>query len=67
MTQANNHPAKSRETFTKGMVGLMAAKNPNYGRAKAAICYNQGYRIRDPSNYYGLRSISFSSGLLKTK
>lgn len=45
----------------------MASHNPDYNRAKAAVCYNQGYRIRDPSNYYGLRSISFSSGLLKTE
>lgn len=45
----------------------MASHNPDSSRAKAAVCYNQGYRIRDPSNYYGLRSISFSSGLLKTE
>lgn len=49
------------------MVGLMAEKNPDSNRAKAAICYNQGYRIRDTANYYGLRSISFSSGMLSTK
>lgn len=45
----------------------MAANNPDYSRAKAAVCYNMGYRIRDTTNYYGLRSISFSSGVLKTK
>ncbi|KAJ4397887.1 hypothetical protein N0V93_002125 [Gnomoniopsis smithogilvyi] len=58
---------KARQAFTQGMVGSMSARNPDFGKAKAAVCYNQGYRIRDPSNYYGLRSVSFSSGLLKTK
>ncbi|KAH7311266.1 hypothetical protein B0I35DRAFT_336208, partial [Stachybotrys elegans] len=39
----------AREEFTKRTTAGMWARNPDYRRYPAAICYNKGYRLRNPS------------------
>ncbi|KAJ4422990.1 hypothetical protein N0V82_002384 [Gnomoniopsis sp. IMI 355080] len=56
-----------RETFTKKTTQDMWARNPDYTKYPAAICYNKGYTLKDPNGKDGLLSAKLSLGMLNTE
>ncbi|KFA81152.1 hypothetical protein S40288_01036 [Stachybotrys chartarum IBT 40288] len=56
----------AREAFTKATTEDMWAKNPDYNKFPAAVCYNKGYRLETPANVDGFASVKFELGLLNT-
>ncbi|KAK3984237.1 hypothetical protein QBC44DRAFT_202191, partial [Cladorrhinum sp. PSN332] len=57
---------EAREEFTKATTNEMWARNPDYKKFPAAVCYNKGYRVKDPALTEGLVSVKFELGLLNT-
>ncbi|KAF6783207.1 hypothetical protein CSOJ01_15924 [Colletotrichum sojae] len=57
---------KAREQFTQLTTQIMMDHNPNSTEAVSAICYNQGYSVKDPQGIYGLRSEDLSIFPAKT-
>lgn len=64
---ATNTEAQAREQFTQLTTQIMMDHNPNSTEAVSAICYNQGYSVKDPQGIYGLRSEDLSIFPAKTE
>ncbi|KAJ4393369.1 hypothetical protein N0V93_002577 [Gnomoniopsis smithogilvyi] len=57
---------EAREAFTKKTTAEMWARNPDYSKFPAAICYNKAYSLQDPNGKDGLLSAKLSLGVLNT-
>ncbi|KAH8588061.1 hypothetical protein B0O99DRAFT_601087 [Bisporella sp. PMI_857] len=55
-----------REEFTKKTTSDMWSRNPDRKKYHAAICYNKGYRVQNPSGIAGKLSAKVELGLLHT-
>ncbi|KAG8161372.1 hypothetical protein KVR01_009636 [Diaporthe batatas] len=56
----------AREAFTKKTTAEMWARNPDYQKYPAAICYNKGYKLKNPAGKDGLVSAKLELGQLNT-
>ncbi|TDZ67830.1 hypothetical protein CTRI78_v002694 [Colletotrichum trifolii] len=56
----------ARETFTQETTSQMWNRNPNPGKYHAAICYNKGYRVKDPQGIDGLAKVTLRLNVLHT-
>jgi hypothetical protein len=45
----------------------MWARNPDYNKYPAAICYNKGYHVKNPAGIAGKVSAKFELGMLHTE
>ncbi|ORY16573.1 hypothetical protein BCR34DRAFT_611436 [Clohesyomyces aquaticus] len=57
---------KARETFTQTTTLEMWNRNPDYAKFAAAICYNKGFRVKDPAGIAEQTSAKLELGLLNT-
>ncbi|KAL0065590.1 hypothetical protein AAF712_007368 [Marasmius tenuissimus] len=57
---------EARETFTKATTAEMWARNPNRGKWVAAICYNKGWRVKNPAGISDVQSMELKLGALHT-
>ncbi|TGO31592.1 hypothetical protein BHYA_0499g00020 [Botrytis hyacinthi] len=55
-----------REKFTQETTLNMWARNPDYNKYPAAVCYNKGYSLKNPNGFVGRVSAKLSLGLLET-
>lgn len=60
-------PWQAREAFTKKTTEEMWARNPDYDKFPAAICYNKGYDLEDPKGMDGLLNAKMDLGVLNTE
>ncbi|TGO59606.1 hypothetical protein BOTNAR_0159g00050 [Botryotinia narcissicola] len=56
----------AREKFTQATTANMWARNPDYNRYPAVMCYNKGYSVKNPAGIAGKVSAKLSLGLLNT-
>ncbi|KAF7896250.1 hypothetical protein EAF00_006264 [Botryotinia globosa] len=56
----------AREEFTKTTTANMWARNPDYSKYPAVICYNKGYSVKNPAGIAGKVSVKLSLGILHT-
>ncbi|GKT43453.1 uncharacterized protein ColSpa_03634 [Colletotrichum spaethianum] len=54
----------AREAFTQKTATQMYKTNPDPKKFPAAICYNQGYRVKDPKGIDGKASVTLRSNVL---
>ncbi|KAJ0118762.1 hypothetical protein N8I77_001450 [Diaporthe amygdali] len=57
---------QAREEFSKKTTAEMWARNPDYQKYPAAVCYNKGYKLKDPAGTTGLVSAKLTLGQLNT-
>ncbi|KAL1870235.1 hypothetical protein Daus18300_005300 [Diaporthe australafricana] len=57
---------EAREEFSKKTTAEMWARNPDYQKFPAAICYNKGYKLQNAASIDGLLSAKLSLGQLNT-
>ncbi|KAF7905244.1 uncharacterized protein EAF01_005765 [Botrytis porri] len=57
---------QAREEFSKATTADMWARNPDYRRYPAVICYNKGYSVKNPAGIVGKVSAKLSLGFLNT-
>lgn len=58
---------EAREEFSKKTTAEMWARNPDYQKFPAAICYNKGYKLQNPAGIDGLVSAKLELGQLNTE
>lgn len=57
----------AREEFSKKTTAEMWARNPDYQKFPAAVCYNKGYKLQNPAGIDGLVSAKLELGQLNTE
>ncbi|TGO15300.1 hypothetical protein BTUL_0042g00710 [Botrytis tulipae] len=57
---------EAREKFTQATTANMWARNPDYNKYPAVVCYNKGYSVRNPAGIAGKVSAKLSLELLNT-
>lgn len=57
----------AREEFSKKTTAEMWARNPDYQKFPAAVCYNKGYKLQNPAGMDGLVSAKLELGQLNTE
>lgn len=58
---------QAREQFSKKTTAEMWARNPDYQKFPAAICYNKGYKLQNATGIDGLVSAKLELGQLNTE
>ncbi|ATZ49215.1 hypothetical protein BCIN_04g03920 [Botrytis cinerea B05.10] len=56
----------ARETFTQTTTKEMWARNPDYNKYPAVVCYNKGYSLKNAAGVTGKVSAKLSLGMLNT-
>lgn len=62
-----NLDGQARESFTQKTTQEMWARNPDYKKFPAVVCYNKAYTLQDPNGKDGLLSAKLSLGVLETE
>ncbi|KAJ8063453.1 hypothetical protein OCU04_007329 [Sclerotinia nivalis] len=57
---------ETREAFTQKTTLEMWARNPDYNKFPAVVCYNKGYNVANPGGIDGKVSAKLSLGMLNT-
>lgn len=58
---------QAREAFSKKTTAEMWARNPDYQKFPAAVCYNKGYKLQNAAGIDGLVSAKLELGQLNTE